>query len=298
MLRGKDDKGIWRTLMERPIFYYSDVPPLSIVTESVTLRDNQEYEIVLMDSFGDGQDFDFADSMVLEIWNKEQVLLYIDDFSGSDMYHSSFDFTLGTPATVAPTQTTSPSVSMTPTSAPTEQRLFISLVMEVGGFPQNLGFRLEVLDDDREGGIFDGTDMGQYTLLHVVYPGNFAPEVEGARIKVEIPLKGESTITQIYRFTMTSNEGFGLSGGSYEVWLGPAMTGEFLFGGKDFYYEETHTFSIEPGSLALEDSPTEVPGIPSIIFSDEDAASMSSASSVAITLCFFLLGAWVPVWFL
>lgn len=289
LLRSKNDEGKWRSIVERPIFSYSDVEPLSTVTESLTLWDNREYEIVVLDSFGDGQDLDATDSMVLGISSRGHVLLSVNDFSGSNMHHSSFGFTVGIPATVAPTQTMAPSVSMTPTSAPTEPRPFISLVLEFGSFPQNMGFRLEVLEDYKELGEFDRPGIDNYTLMHVVYPGSFGPEDEGARIKVEIPLKGERTIIHTYRFTMTSNEGFGFSGGSYEVWLGPAMTGEFLFPGGNFYYEETHTFSIEPDGLAQAGSPTESPT------SDGDTQSIGAASSVAVTFCLFLLVAWLPV---
>ncbi len=296
ILRIKDDQGMWRTIEERPIFSYSDAEPLSTVYESVSVWDNREYEMVVLDSFGDGQDIDSTDSMVLEIRSQNgQVLLFVNDFSGMDMYHSSFRFTVGVPATFAPTQSMAPSVTMTPTSSPTEPRPFISLVIQFGIYPQNIGFRLEILENDNDGVELDGHNIDEYTLLHVVYPGNFAPEVEGARIRIEIPLRGRSAQKQTYRFTMTSNEGYGILNGGYEVWLGAALTGEYLFRGGDFYYEEAHTFSVEAQGLP---SPTDAPIIsPSLPIDDDLSQSTSTASSVTVTYCCFILVAWVPFLF-
>jgi Trypsin len=308
VLRGKDEKGIWRTVAERPILHYSGIEPLSTVLDVVSVRNNREYEIVLLDSYGDGQDFELASSMVLEIRDlNDQVLLSIDDFSGLDLYHSTFGFAVGVPATFAPTQSMTPSVTMTPTSSPTAIRPFISVVIQFGSIPQDIGFRLEIFEDSAETELFEGQNTEEYTLLHVVYPGNFAADLEASRIMLEIPLKPESSQKQTYQFTMISNEGLGVLSGGYEVWLGPALTGDFLFRGGDFSYEDAHTFFIDPKMPASEipvPSPAtaaDAPILTSPMISPDEAVgdhsvtpSSSSASSACFSTCSYLLVACLP----
>jgi Trypsin len=282
ILRYLDDKrGIYTTVAERPIRSYADSQPWSIVSEAVAVPTNREYQLVLLDSFGDGHEsFSLMDDTATETTPLIRVtdldgieVLSANQFQsrGDDDFYTLFDFVVGIPPTESPTTTPSPTQSLSPSSAPTVQRPFIIVVIRFGAVPQNIGFRLERLHyndnnivavavaEERQSVIEDDeVPNWQAELLHVVYPNSFSSELINGETTVEVPLDHLSGSTpQTYRFTMTSNEGVGFTnGGSYEVWLGEPFDRQMLFsgGGEDdeFHYESSHVFVIDPMHISSE----------------------------------------------
>lgn len=276
------DRGVYVTVAERPIFSYARFPPSSVATEVFTVPNNREYQLTLLDSFGDGDDTmsflggDEEAPTIVRVLDADGVeLLSANRFGDGDKrFYTSFDLTVGVLATESPTATLSPSESMTPTSAPTEERPFIVVVITFGAVPQNIGFRLERLYDAEDLNV--GTNIsvlderqsmstaGQQPdkpnseLLHIVYPGSFSDDLIKGETAVTVPLQLESNFHQTYRFTMTSNEGLGFAdGGGYQVWLGGRPDRKVLFEGGDFYYEDSHTFVLEPLPLTPMETSTD-----------------------------------------
>jgi hypothetical protein len=253
LLRRKTNAGQWFTELERPIFSYSSSDPMSTVRETLFLPMNHEYEIVLLDSYGDGNhDMGVTPtSNILRLFDQDTYddILTITNFSTfkGNGYHQSSFFTLGVPPTYPP----SSAPSSTTTSSPSMQ--FITVNITFGGSPENIGFNLEKLLDSEVGEDVDFDD--HLELQHAVYPGSFSPELRHSNVTVAVPLKGSADLTkpQIYFFTMTSNEGQGMETGSYQVWMGPAGEGELLFEGDTFYYEETTSFQVDPGGETTDD---------------------------------------------
>mmetsp|Transcript_35249 Transcript_35249/g.85300 ORF Transcript_35249/g.85300 Transcript_35249/m.85300 type:complete len:801 (+) Transcript_35249:513-2915(+) len=305
MLRYLDDsgRGVYRTFVERPIMSFADILPWSVVKEVITVPNNREYQLVLLDSYGDGHDFySVVDEdatgvtpLIRVVDSEGTELLSANQFqSQDDAFFSILDLTVGIPETESPTATISPSESMTPSSAPTIARPSIIVIIRFGNVPQNIGFRLErIYDDDsvndvavqKKNGVIEGTrnDNENDELLEEVFPGTFPPELANGDIKVDVPLDHLSDdLPQTYRFTMTSNEGVGFSGGggSYEVWLGEPFERRLLFSGggdnDEFYHEASHIFVVNPFDSEFTDDVNSG--------STVNLRPMSSSSVLALTL--------------
>jgi hypothetical protein len=250
ILRTKDSsrEGGWVTKIERPIFTYRDAPPMSTITESLTIPNNQKYEIVLLDSYGDGiNPLALTSSPILRILEEVgNAILSVDEFTShsNSGYYFSFEFIVGVLPTNAPSVSPAPTTTITPTLSLTALLPYILVVITFDHFPENIGFQLEMLKNTV------GLDDDENELLHVVYPGYFSPDYEWSKISLKVPLRASGSEPQLYTFTVTSNEGHGFdvaSGAGYEVWLGDNDEyGELLFEGGQFYYEETNSFEIEP----------------------------------------------------
>jgi hypothetical protein len=270
---------------------------MSYVEESFTVPNNREYQVVLLDSYGDGhnplavtpelsQVFRISDQLGNTIFSVDEFTRY-----SSDGYRFSSVFTLGVLPTDAPTISPAPSTTMAPTSSPTELLPFISVVITFDYFPENIGFRLEMLSNNMKNNKQYNHD---YELLHAVYPGSFSSDLAGSNVVVKVPLRASGPEPQTYMFTMTSNEGHGLEdGGGYEVWLGDFLSGELLFkGGDKFYYEQTTSFEIEP-YLSL---PTKEPNNPQDPFDRSSGCSIYDFSDTIYRagtcwlLCFAFFG--------
>ena len=123
ILRTKDSsrQGGWVTRIERPIFTYRDSPPMSTIAETLTIPNNREYEIVLLDSYGDGLNpLSSSLSDVLRILDEEgNTILSVDEFTSqsNNGYYFSHEFIVG----LLPTN--APSVSPAPTATPYINRI-------------------------------------------------------------------------------------------------------------------------------------------------------------------------------
>jgi hypothetical protein len=302
ILRRKNLKGIWVTEMERPIFFYSDWQPSSIVRETLFLRNNYEYEFVLLDSYGDGHYSTgvTVSSTILRLFDQDNYndLLTITEFSrmNSNGYHLSSTFVLGALPTKSPTISPSPTFTLYPSSSPSNMRPFITVNITFGAFPENIGFRLEKLLEQNEVENDPDAADNDYVLLHVVYPGTFSPDLKFSERKVEIPLEGvNENASQSYIFTMTSNEGQGLDMGGFQVWLGAVDDGTLLFEGGVFYYETSTSFLVDPPpvsspqlSESLNDRPTPSPVSSELVDVDsfESGSSHPYAGPVCATMTF------------
>jgi hypothetical protein len=234
ILHSRKQRGVFFASQERPILSYADQEPFSSVSEKFQVPDNDYYVLTLLDSSGDGNlPIDNQYSVSLKREGGEVLLLL--PAVGTFRYSSSFGVTVGILPTNSPTQTSSPSVSFMPTSSPTTERVYLTIVINFDSYPENAGFRLEVLADQ------------VYRSVQIVYPGTYAKSLAGNRIREIVHLLPPGSQLEKYRFTMTANEGFGfLTGGSYQVWMGPDVAGNLLFEGGDFYLEDANTFEVEP----------------------------------------------------
>jgi hypothetical protein len=300
---------VYRTVAERPILSYADSEPWTVVTELVTVPNNREYQLVLLDSYGDGHDFySLVDehttdyTPLIRVVDSEGVeLLSAHQFHSQDnAFYTLFDLTVGTPATEAPTATMSPSESMSPSSAPTIERPYIFLVIRFGDVPQNIGFRLErlyghdattlaadpVTAEQKQSNAIES----QNKVLQVVYPGTFPSELKNEDITVKVPIDHVSDSPQTYRFTMTSNEGGGLtSGGFYEVWLGEPYEQRLLCSGGDkneFFHESYHVFIVDPLSDQFQTTSGGFVRSSSLLMMEMTTALLMLAASVSVSaLC-------------
>ena len=240
ILRSQGERGLWVTEAERPIFFYDKTQPMSIIIETLCVRNDRDYELVLLDSYGD---VDVGVQILDEYGNK--LLSVNESTSNTGMqFSASFTFAVGAPPSDPPTISSPPSTTMTPTSRPTQIRPFISIVISFDLSPENIGFQLEKLLDKGTYVMKDENDL--YELIHVVYPGSFSSDFASATTTLAIPLQLQGKRTEMYRLIMTSNEGRGFTSGGYEVWLGEPSDGNFLFNGDKFYLEETNVFYLEP----------------------------------------------------
>jgi hypothetical protein len=285
ILRTKDSRGSWVTMIERPIFTYKDARPMSTITETFAVPSNREYELILLDSYGDGSNPMASISQVVRVIDDQgNEVLSIKDFTDASYeqsYHKSSTFTVGVPLTSPPS--VPPSAMMTPTSSPGP---FISVIITFDKYPENIGFRVETFKNSTEE---DGTEYeDEQKLLYVVYPGTFSSDLASTELTVVVSLNVSTSGSEMYLFTMTSNEGHGLYSGSYEVWLGDSHSGEFLFEGGDFYYEEANMFDVDSWSslhFQANDPPSAPPSMPP----PESLPSMAGISThplrfLAITL--------------
>ncbi|KAG7360870.1 peptidase S1 and S6 chymotrypsin/Hap family protein [Nitzschia inconspicua] len=260
LIRMKTPEGRWVTEIERPIFSYAESKPMSTVREALFLPKNREYELVLLDSYGDGHH-----SMgvavapnIVRLFDQDTYddLLTVTEFSAlnSDGYHLSSNFILGILPTDSPSKSPSPTISMTPSDSPSEVLPFVTVNITFGESPETIGFRLQTPKEE-EG---DGEKL---ELLHVVYPGNFSPDLRHSNINVVLPLTGSGgSKERTYIFTMTSNEGQGMETGEYQVWLGSIDDGELLFEGGIFYLEESTSFQVNPNNNEfLDDDVSQLP---------------------------------------
>jgi len=259
ILRSQGERGLWITEAERPIFSYDKKQTMSVIIETLCVRNDRDYELVLLDSYGD---IDVRVQILDEYGNK--LLSVNESTSNAGMqFSASFTFAVGAPPSDAPTISSPPSTTMIPTSQRTQIQPFISIVISFDLTPENIGFQLEKLDN--------GTNMMKdeddfHELIHVVYPGSFSSDFAGATTTLVIPLQLQGKRTEIYRLIMTSNEGRGFTSGGYEVWLGDPSDGNFLFNGDKFYLEETNFFYVEPEAT---EQPTASPL--ALIVEDSDA---------------------------
>jgi hypothetical protein len=284
ILRTRTPSGAWVTETERPIFSYAGFASMSTVRETVFLANNREYEITLLDAYGDGHEQSLSSAAVqsvLRLMDQDSYseIVNVEEFNveNSNGYRLSSPFVLGTLPTLAPTISPAPTMTMTPTSSPTSIRPFITVNITFDEYPQNVGFRLESVLKNTQ---------NETELLHVVYPGNFAAELQGTYVLVEVPLFPPNPEPQSYLFTMTSNEGNGLgSEGEYQVWLGSVNSGMLLFDGDIFYYEESTRFEIEPSMLP----PTAAPGM-SLGFGRLEGDPLASTGTMTSMVLSLVLG--------
>lgn len=268
LIRMKNSQGAWATEMERPIFSYAGSDPMSTIRETMFLRKNQEYELVLLDSYGDGHNSMgvAVTSNIVRLFDQDSYddLLTVTDFStmNSNGYYLSTNFVVGVLPTEPPTTSPSPTITMSPSASPSEVLPYISVNITFGATPENIGFRLERIIETNGVEIpkVDPASDEHLEVLRVVYPGSFSPELRNSNLTVEIPLNGSTgTEPQTYVFTMTSNEGQGLETGGYSVWMGSIEEGNFLFEGGIFYFEESTSFQVDPDVLdSIVDNPGDV----------------------------------------
>lgn len=229
-----DGSDIRVTQVERKIQSYSDLPPLTVVQESVLVPNNRAYEFILMDSYGDGNQPTTRDYSVRIRDENDNNLLLLSNL-GDFGFWKKYAFTVGVLPTNMPTQSSAPSSSSIPTSMPTIERPYITLVISFDISPSNKGYLFEAMID------------GKYELLRAVYPGTFQGDLALKRSTQTIDLLLPGPEPQNYRFTMTDNEGRGFSsGGGYGVWMGPPLAGNLLFDGGVFFFEDVNTFQVEP----------------------------------------------------
>jgi hypothetical protein len=121
-----------------------------------------------------------------------------------------------------------------PTQVPTETLPFVSLSIQFDKYPQETGWRLELLLNDNNG--------EYYQVLQQVYPGTYANYTEEERVKIDISIL--SSVPETYKFTMTDNERDGLCCGvgigEYELWMGERL----ITKGASFQWEESTVFVV------------------------------------------------------
>mmetsp|Transcript_27185 Transcript_27185/g.74519 ORF Transcript_27185/g.74519 Transcript_27185/m.74519 type:complete len:665 (+) Transcript_27185:71-2065(+) len=252
VLRKKNDRGVWATEAERPIFSYNQTHSWSLVTEVVSARKNYDYEFVLFDSFGDigGVEVTIVDERGNELLSVDPSIA----IPAQKRYNMSFGFTVGEPPTSAPTSSGSSSMTTISSYESTPIGSFLSIVILFDAFPENIGFQLEKWNDETTVMAGGEETNGDFELVNAVYPGSFSSDLAEATTTVTIPLQLPRIENETYRFTMTSNEGRGFESGGYKVWLGEPSEGDFLFGGDQFYLEDTNVFYLEPEFIEPFDS--------------------------------------------
>eukprot|EP00544_Gedaniella_sp_CCMP2646_P007942 CAMPEP_0202483296 /NCGR_PEP_ID=MMETSP1361-20130828/2567_1 /ASSEMBLY_ACC=CAM_ASM_000849 /TAXON_ID=210615 /ORGANISM="Staurosira complex sp., Strain CCMP2646" /LENGTH=572 /DNA_ID=CAMNT_0049111489 /DNA_START=383 /DNA_END=2098 /DNA_ORIENTATION=- len=233
ILQSENDDGVLVTNAYMPIgsFVVTNASSSSssvVFNNQVQIPNNQMYVFTIFDAFGDG-----GVGVTITDDNGTTTLLSTDVMEFG--FSISYNITVGNIPSLSPTSTPAPTSTVPPTQAPTETPPFVSLYIQFDKYPQETGWRLELLLDDN--------DNGEYQVLQQVYPGTYANYTEEERIKIDISIL-KSSVPETYKFTMTDNERDGLCCGvgigEYELWMGNKL----ITKGASFQWEESTVFVV------------------------------------------------------
>lgn len=192
-------------------------------TTALQVPNNRQYTFTLFDSYGNGG----SGVTIRDDASGDVLLSSMEDFS----FSTSHDFVLGTLPSMAPTVTPAPTTSQAPSMAPTVTPPMLLLEIQLDDYPEETGWRLEVLEEDDD-----------YRVLQQVYPGTYANVTS---VEETIPLLPSSR-EETYKFTITDNERDGLCCeggiGYYELWLQPEN--RLIAEGSEFIWEESTVFTV------------------------------------------------------
>eukprot|EP00560_Eucampia_antarctica_P004043 CAMPEP_0197842040 /NCGR_PEP_ID=MMETSP1437-20131217/46519_1 /TAXON_ID=49252 ORGANISM="Eucampia antarctica, Strain CCMP1452" /NCGR_SAMPLE_ID=MMETSP1437 /ASSEMBLY_ACC=CAM_ASM_001096 /LENGTH=567 /DNA_ID=CAMNT_0043451873 /DNA_START=664 /DNA_END=2367 /DNA_ORIENTATION=+ len=229
-----------------PIGAYSGQEKKDIVQE-VYLDVNREYEFIMLDSYGDGLQFDNAEYFVYRNMDgTDQILAqgFGADFTYSIKHTFSFPYISTQTPTAAPVIFTTPTVP--PTSRPTMERAAIFIEFKFDKFPEEVGWDVA---SAQNGMLVGSKPFGSYA-------GN------GHNLVTEkVWLYGPEYGSQTFTFVIHDSGNNGLccdhGPGYYKVYLDEVSSDNLLFGGDLYSSKEQYNFVIEWPSESLSEAPHE-----------------------------------------
>jgi secreted trypsin-like serine protease len=236
ILQSENDDGVLVTNAYVPIGSFQTNASSSSSSSSVVFNNqvqipnNQMYVFTIFDAFGNGG---VGVTITDDDDNNGTTTLLSTDVMEFG-FSISYNITVGTIPSMSPTRTPAPTSTVQPTQVPTETLPFVSLSIQFDKYPQETGWRLELLLND---------DNGEYyQVLQQVYPGTYANYTEEERVKIDISIL--SSVPETYKFTMTDNERDGLCCGvgigEYELWMGERL----ITKGASFQWEDSTVFVV------------------------------------------------------
>lgn len=240
ILQSENDDGVLVTNAYMPIGSFQTNASSSSSSSSVVFNNqvqipnNQMYVFTIFDAFGNGgvgvtiTDDDDDD-------NNGTTTTFLSTDVMEFGFSISYNITVGIIPSMSPTRTPAPTSTVQPTQVPTETLPFVSLSIQFDKYPQETGWRLELLLNDNDNGEY-------YQVLQQVYPGTYANYTEEERVEIDISIL--SSVPETYKFTMTDNERDGLCCGvgigEYELWMGERL----ITKGASFQWEDSTVFVV------------------------------------------------------
>lgn len=243
-------------LAHKSIFHYNDIEPAATISEVVTVPNNSEYILTLLQrrNYGRGQVRAYEGT---DGFKNSSTIFLNERINFINQYSTpTYTFVVGALPTQAPTATPAPSASKT--SLP-----FITIEIVFDLYAVETGWSVKALSENEEP-----------LLLDVQYPGSYRGYSAGDTVLELVDLLPSSTTTNLqeYEFMVTDNEGDGITDGRFRVFWGDIADGQLLFENNPFEFEDVHYFlEILPTLMPTRSqAPTTVPTfMPSSTSSEE-----------------------------